>query len=167
MEVIYMEEWKDIIGYEGLYKISSWGRVWSCRRNAYRKPVFTGKYYQIKLCKNGVVDYPSIHRLVAQHFLDNPNNLPEVNHKDENKLNNHVDNLEWCTHEYNTSYGTRNSRIGKANSKPVICIETGIIYSSVMEAERQTGIHNGNIIQVCNGRRKTAGKYHWRYEDAK
>lgn len=162
-----MEEWKDITGYEGLYKISNWGRVWSYISNDYREPVFTGKYYQIKLCKNGETDFPLVHRLVAQHFLDNPNNLPEVNHKDENKLNNNVDNLEWCTHKYNVNYGTRNARIGKTKGKPVICIETGVTYPSVMEAERQTGISNGNITQVCNGRRKTAGKYHWRYEDAK
>ena len=76
-----------------------------------------------------------IHRLVALAFLDNPNNYPQINHKDENKLNNCVDNLEWCDAKYNINYGTRNDRMAKTQSRKIRCVETGIIYDSIKEAE--------------------------------
>ena len=108
-----MEEiWKDIEGYEGLYQISNLGRVWSVRKEIYRKPTIVSGYYGVSLTKDGQFDIFTIHRLVAKAFIPNPLNLPQVNHKDENKLNNRVDNLEWCTAKYNSNYGSRNSKIG-------------------------------------------------------
>lgn len=108
-----MEEiWKDIEGYEGLYQISNLGRVWSVRKEIYRKPCIVSNYYGVSLTKDGHYDTFSIHRLVAEAFIPNPLNLPQVNHIDEDKLNNRADNLEWCTAKYNCNYGGRNSKIG-------------------------------------------------------
>ena len=97
--------WKPIIGYENLYKINNYGEVLSLRSNKILKPNNNGiGYFIIQLCKNGKRKNYLIHRLVAEHFLDNPNNLTEVNNKDEDKSNNFVNNLEWCKHKYNMNY---------------------------------------------------------------
>lgn len=119
-----IEEWRKIVGYEGLYEVSSLGRVRSLDRyvktcyEAYKlqkgKILNPGKntngYLQVVLHCNGKYKKCLVHRLVSQAFLPNPDNLPEVNHKDEDKTNNRVENLEWCTAKYNLSYGTRNIR---------------------------------------------------------
>ena len=96
------------------YEVSNLGNVRSKKRNINLKPFTTSNnYLKVKLSKNNKqIDY-FVHRLVAQAFIPNPNNLPQVNHKDENKENNRVDNLEWCTHEYNQNYGTKNERLSK------------------------------------------------------
>ena len=128
------EQWKDIIGYEGLYQISNYGRVKSLNyhrsgKEQILKPHLWGKkkYFIIGLYKDGKCHQITIHRLVAQSFLDNPKNLPCVNHKDENPQNNFIwvnengsvdldkSNLEWCDIAYNNNYGTRIERISKAN----------------------------------------------------
>lgn len=103
-----------------------------------------------------------VHRLVAEAFIDNPDDLPEVNHKDEDKVNNSVENLEWCDSKYNANYGTRNKRRGK----PIQCIETGIIYWGAREMERQTGIKHNNIAKAIKNGIKTGG-YHWKYVERK
>lgn len=115
------EAWKDIKGYEGLYQISNIGRVKSLSRidsrgNKRNEKILkisknNSGYYFVGLCKNGKVKQYLIHRLVAEAFVRNPYNYSEVNHKDEDKQNNIADNLEWCTHEYNCKYGTRNKRV--------------------------------------------------------
>ena len=123
------EKWKDIEGFEGRYKISNFGRVKSVERTVYYRgtnqtcadfdvakycpeiilKTFVARGYEhISLRKGSKSKTYSIHRLVATHFIPNPNNYPSINHKDENKLNNKSDNLEWCTHKYNSNYGTRN-----------------------------------------------------------
>ena len=113
-----MEEWKSIPGYEGLYEVSSYGRVKSLEISYIRKngimdqksemilsPKNNGTgYFTVCLYKNKIHKYYLIHRLVAEAFLPNPDNLPEVNHKDEDKSNNRVDNLEWCDRKYNLNY---------------------------------------------------------------
>ena len=124
---------KDIPGYEGLYAITSCGKIWSYRRNQFVK---THKnnwgYFDVHLYKNGNHKVFKVHRLVAQAFIPNPNNLPEVNHKDENKSHNYLNNLEWCTSKYNQNYGTRNERI----SKKCKCIETNKIYNSTHKVRK-------------------------------
>lgn len=121
------EIWKDIKGYEGLYQISNFGNVKSLKRevsNGTGTRIIDQRllsqvtnrygYICVTLCKNSKYKHCTIHRLVAEAFIDNPDNLPCVNHKDENKQNNNVDNLEWCSVAYNNSYG---SRLGKVSNK--------------------------------------------------
>ena len=172
------EEWKNIRDYEGLYMISSYGRVkslgrWVNYKNKGKKwqegkilkpLVKKGGYLHVGLWKNGKLKFFTVHRLVAQAFIPNPNNLPQVNHKDENKENNFVKNLEYCDAKYNNNFGTRNERI----SKPVLQIdkttnEVIAEFPSTMEVQRQLGINNSSISQCCNGKRNTAGGFKWRY----
>lgn len=167
-----MEVFREIAGYEGRYQIGSRGTLWS---ELAKKPLRpnTDKYgYQYYvLCVNGERKTEKAHRLVAAAFLPNENALPSVNHKDENKANNSVENLEWCDTSYNNGYGSRNKRIGESQinhpafSKTVLCVETGEIFASAHEAARRTGINRGNIGSACLCRPKhnTAGGYHWRY----
>ena len=112
-----MEEWRYIKGYEGKYQISNYGRVKSLKNSKgnYREKIMnpnddTHGYLKVNLSKNNKKKTYKIHRLVAIHFIDNPNNYECVNHKDENKQNNRVENLEWCTKKYNTNYGTTQKR---------------------------------------------------------
>ena len=114
-----MEEWKSIPGYEGLYEVSNLGRVRSVERcdrfnrkivSKILKPNYVSGYLRVGMYKNKTFKYYLIHRLVAQAFLPNPDNLPEVNHKDEDKSNNKVNNLEWCDRSYNMNYGTVQQR---------------------------------------------------------
>lgn len=116
------EIWKDISGYEGEYQVSNLGNVRSLnyRRSGelkLLKQATTNGYKQITLSKNGKCKSYNVHRLVAIAFIPNPNNYKEVNHKDEDKSNNNVNNLEWCTREYNNNYGTKNERTKKKLSE--------------------------------------------------
>lgn len=102
---------KDIIGFEGLYSITDQGNVWSYYTNKFLKPVLGANgYLKVTLVKDGKKYTKAVHRLVAETFILNPDNLSLVNHKDENKMNNSVDNLEWCNHLYNSNYGTHPER---------------------------------------------------------
>ena len=169
----------------GFYQVSNLGRVKSLARTSFHPKGYVVQYKEkilkqsferngytrVGLSRDGKVKSYYIHVLVAEAFIPNPDNLPEVNHIDENKMNNQVNNLEWCNHKYNSIHGTRASRISKANtnnkkvSKQVLCIETGVIYPSVHEAGRQMNLDFGEIARVCRGyrNRKTAGGYHWEF----
>ena len=114
------EIYKDIQGYEGKYQISNLGNVYSLITNKILKPGLTlDGYYQVNLYKNGVKKHLYIHRLVAQSFLDNTNNYPIINHKDENPMNNIYSNLEWCDKKYNNNYGKCKDKHAKTVSKPI------------------------------------------------
>lgn len=108
----YMEEiWKDIPGYEGIYVVSNFGRIRNLVSGKFIKPSQKDDgYCRVCLSKNGCGKCINIHRLVAQVFIPNPDNLPQVNHKDEDKTNNVADNLEWCDAKYNINYGTSQQR---------------------------------------------------------
>ena len=174
-----MEEWRDIKGFEGKYMVSNLGRVKSLNYNHTGKEgILKGVdygygYLYVSLTKDGKVKQYSINRLVAQAFLENPDNLPEVNHKDEDKTNNRVENLEWCSRSYNINYGTRNKeagkKIGKKLSKAVFSVnkESGLImwWQSAHEAEKYTGIAQSSICACCKGRYKSAGGHIWFYAD--
>lgn len=170
------EEWRDIKGYEGYYQVSNMGRVKRLKitgkdGRTYRErilaPVYNTRYLNVSLCKNGTVTQHSVHRLVCMAFVENPNNYPHVNHKDENRLNNNADNLEWCTAKYNNNYGTVIKRRAKAKQKAVIQMD---LYGrkikkwdSLKIAAKHLGIRRTGIIAVCKGRQKTSGGYKWCY----
>lgn len=176
------EIWKDIDGWETIFQVSNTGKVRRLYKSGPKElkgTMKTGGYKGVLLKTPEKFKAEYVHRLVAEAFIDNPDNLSCVNHKDENKLNNCVDNLEWCTHKYNNSYGTRNKRVSKTktnntyNMKQIKCVETNIIYPTIHEAGRQTGINIQNISMCCRGavyskrngytKRHTAGGYHWEY----
>ena len=161
-----IEEMKDIKDYEGLYAITRDGNVWSYRNNKFLKPRLNkGDYHQVNLCKNGKGKNFLIHRLVAKAFIPNPNNLPEVNHKDEDKSNNCVENLEWMSKIDNINYGTGIERSAKKRSKPVYCIELNKIFDGARQAARELGLDNSSIIKCCKGKVKTHRGYHWKYAE--
>lgn len=181
-----MEIWKDIKGYEGLYQVSNYGNVKSLnylrtgKERILKQGTRKGGYKRVALCNNGEMKFYLVHRLVAEVFLENPRNLPQVNHKDENSSNNHVSNLEWCTPKENSNYGTRNKRIGNAHkgekhhqARKVQCINTGEIFVTLEEAAEWSGIKKAsNISRQIQSKRKSAGKHpvtkeplQWKYID--
>lgn len=166
-----LEEWKDIKGYEGKYAVSVFGEVYSYKRhkclkarknrNGYCGVNLGGKEYRI-------------HRLVAEAFIPNPDNLPFVNHKDENPENNCVENLEWCSASYNINYGTRNercieSRMRNGFIKPILMLDIFdefLIkeFPSIQEAAEYVGGHRTHICACCNNRKRSAYGYKWQYK---
>lgn len=164
------EIWKDIEGYEGLYQVSNLGKVKSLNYNQSGKEKVlkackSKGYYYVILCKDSKQKNCSVHRLVANAFIPNPDNLPQVNHIDEDKTNNACFNLEWCERKYNMNFGTRTKRSAEKRSKSVICIETGKIYPSINQVGRDLGISIGHISDACNGKIKTYKGFHWRYTE--
>lgn len=162
---------KWIENYEGLYSIEPNGEVFSHRARRYLKPTIDRYgYYKITLTKHGKSRTTTVHRLVAAAYVPNPYGKPCVNHKDENKTNNHYSNLEWTTVAENNSYGSRNQRISKTKCrKPVECIyPDGTIrrFDGVADASRKTGIAHGLIRGYCLGKPSSKYKIHWRYANA-
>lgn len=158
------EVWKDVVGYEGFYKVSNKGNVYSVdrrglqgygRRGRILKPGYTSRgYLQVTLSKNGKTKTKTVHRLVAEAFLANPNGLTQVNHRDENKVNNNVENLKWCDSMYDMNYGTRTERLARARSKKVRAVNTKtgevVEFNSTTEAGRK-GYHQGIVSMACRG----------------
>lgn len=136
---------KDVKGYEGLYAVTSCGRVWSYKRNKFLNPCVDGKgYLHVTMCKNGEKRTLKIHRLVAQAYIPNPENLETIDHIDNNKQNNCINNLRWMTVMDNID------RSIKARIK-IQCIETGEIFDSLCDCERKTGCAHGNISKHLRG----------------
>ena len=168
-----MEIWKDIEGFEGLYQVSNLGRTKSLNYNHTKKekilkPSLNEKgYLLVNLYKEGKGRSYLVHRLVAQAFIPNPEDKPQVNHKDEDKTNNKVENLEWVTSKENINYGTRTERMAKSQSKPIygINIKTNerIEFPSTMEAGR-SGFDQGHIVNCLKGRGKSHKGYRWFYK---
>lgn len=161
IEDIPGEEWRDVVGYEGKYQVSNMGRIKSLNYNHTGKAQIMKQnkvkgYLKVSLWKNGEEDWPLVHRLVATAFIPNPEGKPEVDHINGKKTDCRACNLRWVSSIENKNNG---------QSKKVLCVETGIVYISAREAERQTGTNNGNIIKCCKGKYKTTGGYHWQYAD--
>lgn len=162
------EIWKNIVGYEGLYQVSSLGRVKSLERidsngHPVKERVLTSfpnrsGYCKVNLYRDRNMEVKSVHRLVAETFIPNPDNLPQVNHKDEDKGNNLVENLEWCTASYNTNYGTHNERAAKANEQAIYVItDSGHRYyfDSARKAAEIIGLKVCSVSDCLHGRQKT------------
>lgn len=157
------EVWKDVVGYEGFYKVSNKGNVKSVERldtigrrcgGLILKPRHHKHgYFHVALYKNGKKKNKLIHRIVAEAFISNPKSFLEVNHLDENKKNNEITNLEWCDTKHNVNYGTRNTRVSQKLSKKVraVNVETGevVTFSSTMEA-RNKG-YSSSVSLACRG----------------
>ena len=194
-----IEIWKTAVYdgevYEGLYKVSNLGRILSLNYNGTGKPGLMTPverkdgYSQVGLSKNGECKKCLVHRIVGQTFIPNPDNLPEVNHKDEDKTNNFVflnedgsvdkekSNLEWKTHKDNVNHGTRNERAGATNkivqkndpnkSKPVLqfTLDDEFVreWPSTQECGRN-GFDQGAVWRCCNGKQKTAYGFRWMYK---
>ena len=181
------EEWKPIEGYEGYYEISTFGRIKSLPRyvikdNKGNKALKKGKiikplkggttpYEIVGLHKEGTRTNYFVHRLVAKAFIpnDDPLNKPLINHKNEMKNDNWVDNLEWVSHQYNSVYGNAIPKRIKKVVKPVIKLDKTTnevieYYSSLIEAQRHTGIFANSITRVCKGKQETAGGFKWKFK---
>ena len=172
------EIWKPIEGYEGLYEVSNMGRVRSLDREWKITPnhnmrtkgkVITQEknhagYLRACLSKHNNPRMFSTHRLVAKAFVPNPQNKPDVNHKDGDKANNRANNLEWVTPSENQIH-SRDALHRRYHSRPVICIETGERFNSIVQASKLTNTPMGNLCSCCTGNRERAGGYHWRYAD--
>lgn len=182
-----MEEiWKDIKDFEGLYQGSNCGRAKSLdryvkgkghslqfKKGRILKPMKDPNgYLKVNLCKDGKVKAFTVHRLVAEAFLPNPHNYPCVNHKDENKQNNNVSNLEWCSAQYNNTYGTRIERVAEKTtngklSKPVLQYTLDGVFvrewESIAECGRN-GYNQGHVASCCRGKLKKHKDSIWRYK---
>lgn len=175
------EKWLPVVGYESLYEVSNFGNVRRLptiqinSRGIKRKlkghivPIYKkARYLYCDLTNNGITKHYRVHILVAKSFIPNPNDLPEVNHKDENKLNNNVDNLEWCDRIYNANYGNATKKIAKALGKPVLQYDLfGNLkneYPSISECCRINGYNMSFISNCCNGKYKRAYGFIWKFK---
>lgn len=175
------EEWRDVVGYEGLYQVSSEGRVKNLERKVPHcsggeriqkerilKPVVRGDgYLKVDLCAGGKRKMFAVHRLVCQAFHENLDNKPQVNHLNEDKKDNRACNLEWCTCKENNNHGTRNVRMAIAKSRPIAQYTLNgkllKVWPSATEAQRQVGFGQGNICQAANGKFKQVYGFIWKY----
>lgn len=168
------EKWVDINGYEGEYQVSNFGNIRSLDRNdrfgRFIKGIKISQraqksgYMFVKLRSNGVQKTFRVHRLVAEAFCSNENNLPEVNHKDEDKQNNRADNLEWCTRSYNNSYGSGLAKRKAKYSYRCAQVQGGEVievFPSIIEASRRTGIPFSSIQRCISGRQKRTHGFEW------
>ena len=177
------EEWKDILGYEGLYRASNLGRIKSLERINARghrlkekilKPRLVSGYYMIGLRKQSIQKKYLVHRLVWEAFNGTIPEGYEINHLDERTINNELSNLNLVTHRENCNWGTKNERCSKKQingkySKSVLQFDLNDNfikeYPSAHQVVRETGFNQGNIVNCCNGKRKTAHGFKWRYKE--
>lgn len=171
-----MEQWKDIKikkkgkihDFTGLYRVNTHGDIWSYTKNC----LITAKrntngYLKVALAKNGCKSSFLIHRIVAEVFIPNPDNLPEVNHIDEDKTNNSVNNLEWCNHKYNLNHGTASKRIAEKQSKIIqqFTMDGELVkeWKSTRECGRN-GFHRCYVCACCRGEKSQYNGFIWRYK---
>lgn len=169
------EQWKDVEGFEHLYQVSNIGRVRSLPRTTtsgriLKPAVDKDGYLRVRLVDGKVSKNFYVHRLVALAFIPNPCGFPVINHKDEDKQNNRVDNLEFCTIKYNNTYNDGAKRRGLPRRKPIDQYDMNgnlvAHWSGRAEIAKTLGFHGGNISEVCQGKRNHASGFVWRYADA-
>lgn len=167
-----MEVFKNIKGYEGLYQIGNEGTIkslWYGKERILKQYKNVNGYLYVILCKNSQKKTYKVHRIVAEHFIPNPDNLPQVNHKNEIKTDNRVENLEWCDAKYNANYGSCQQRRAGKLAKQVLQYtldgEFVAEYPSASDANRKTGYNFSKIAACCRNDRKTAYGYKWRYKN--
>lgn len=141
------------------YEINRNGIIRNIKTKQHIKPELRDGYYKVNLFKNGKNYIRSVHRLLGLTFIPNPDNLPIIDHIDRNKTNNSLSNLRWATIQINVN---NSSDVGN-KPRPILCIETGILYKSVSEASKITGIHRTNITRSAQNNKLRAGDYHWQY----
>lgn len=169
-----MEIWKPVKNYENLYEISNIGRVKNVKTNRIMKCKIDMGYYRVGLFKNKKQTLYLVHRLVAEAFILNPENKPLINHKNGRKLDNRVNNLEWCTYKENNNHAQKTGlwKTVTFNKKPVLNITTGQQYESAIAAAKD--VHKEiptskietimkNIKACCYGKQKSAYKYQWKH----
>lgn len=165
MKIDMPEIWKPVTTYEGLYEVSNKGFVRSIKTQKIIIPRKPRGYLQVGLSKNGIRKGFYIHRLVALAFIENKNKYKEINHIDENKCNNDVSNLEWCSRKYNCNYGTKTQRAKNKICHKVFQLskdnEIVNYFNSIEDAHLFTGVNRGHISSCTNNKRKTAGGYKW------
>lgn len=166
-----MTEWRDVPGFEGLYKVTTEGKIYSLRRHKWiTQTLDRYGYLKVVLFKNGKSTYTTAHRVVASAYIPNPENKPSVNHINEDKADNRVCNLEWVTVKENDNHGTRNERMRRSKLvRPVIGTDPDGVehyYEGVKDAFRATGIYWSQIRRCCTGIiPKTTNGFTWRYAD--
>lgn len=165
-----VEQWKDVPGWEDRYMVSNTGKVWSKCTNTIRKTDFNPDGYEvIMLSRNGRMHGTFVHRLVALAFLPNPNDYPVVNHKDENRSNNHVENLEWCSYYYNATYNNAHKKRAKNLSKDVYQYNKDGqlvgIYPNTRAAAKVIGAQPGNVSTSCKYEKGTVKGYIFSYRE--
>lgn len=170
--IIYNEVWRNVIGYEGIYRVSNLGRIKSVKKDLILSPKHNHDgYLRIQLWRNCKAIFVSIHRLVAEAFINNPENKPFVNHINGTKCDNTVENLEWCTQKENIQHAWKeglskrqyNSKLSKSVDQLDLNGNYIKTFPSTMEVERQLGIYHSKISNACNGKTYTAGGFKWRY----
>ena len=172
MKNIEIKMFIDIKRYKGKYQIDENGNVKSLnyrgntKTEHLLKPMKRGNgYLYVDLYDfDGKHHKENTHRLVAETFIPNPNNYPCINHKDENKQNNNINNLEWCTRSYNINYGNRNNNLNKEVWQYDLKGNFIKKWKSTMEIQRSLGYKNQNISSACRGKSRTAYNYIWKYK---
>lgn len=176
------EIFMDIKGYEGQYQVSNLGNIRNSKGKILKDRFDKDGYKKVTLCKDGNKKTYRVHRLVLETFKANPDNKPQINHRNEDKTDNRLNNLEWSTPKENSNYGTRTARsvetkrkngyyneLAKTNKlnapKKVLCITTGKVYESAHEAARDLNLNNSTITQCCKGKRPQHKGYQFKYYD--
>lgn len=146
------------------YFIDKKGNIYNDKGLKLKQQISSSGYLRVSLCNNKIKHKMFlVHRLVAKAFIPNPNCYTQVNHKDYNKQNNNVENLEWVTPLQNLNYSNIIEKASKAKFKRVKCNETGEIFESIKDACEKYNLYHSNIVACCNGRRKRTGGYSWSY----
>lgn len=152
-----------IDGYES-YKIDRYGNVYNKNKLVLKQEESNNGYMRVSLSNKQKHKKFLVHRLVAIAFIPNDNNFDQVNHKDKNKKNNFVENLEWCDCLYNLNYSNVIEKASVAKFRKIKCNETGEVFDSIKEATNKYNLSSSNIIACCNGRRKKCGGFTWSYQ---